>query len=95
MNRLGLATLLSVCMLSGISFAQDNCTYKTEEGYAHVVSAPSFVVVSINAKYPNVRLDAKAFPEKAKPAQVYRVQINESDDKNCPPVGFKIMERVQ
>ncbi|WP_135077148.1 hypothetical protein [Terasakiella sp. SH-1] len=81
--------------LTACAQIENNCTYETTDGYAHVVSVPNQVIVSINAKYPNAKLAPNAFPDDVEPAQVYKVKIKELTSGTCAPVEFDIGERVK
>ena len=89
----GTFTFLLAMTSAGAAFAQ--CEYTQSDGYAHVVSVPSYAIVSVNRQHQNVRLTVAAFPEKPEPGQVYTVKIKEPTSPQCKQVHFEIIKRVQ
>lgn len=81
--------------LTACAQTENTCQYKTQEGYAHVVSVPSQAIVSIGVKYQNVKLDPAQFPEEPKPAQVYKIEVGELISGDCNATVFKVLERVK
>ena len=90
---LGVLTVL--IGLTSYAHAENQCKYTTSHGYAHVVSVPSYALVSINAKYANVKLNASQFPKDLEPGQIYKIEINEPKSKACKLTVFNVKERVQ
>lgn len=82
-------------VMAGASSAHAQCEYTQSEGFAHVVSVPSYAIVSISRKHQNVRLTTAAFPEKPKPGQVYSVKVKEPTNEKCQQIHFEVIKRVQ